>query len=457
MRVLLVVGANLGAVAFGYLVATHPMAAAALTAAAAVSALAFAAPVTHLTILLLLTVVLPYSVQNRVSGAAGLLPSDLFLLTGLLRAGLVLAGARPGRRQTVLAVLVSVFATGAFLAFVHGIRAGANFSDSGAEFRQLLGYTALIVATPLVLDARTRRPLLHGLLLVGLALGLWGLAQWGLNISFGGAGDVGVRTGVRLTTGGRGQIQGGLFGFPLAVAVSYAALASGALRSRAGRLLVAVTLAVNAAALLFTFERTFWVGAVAAVGFVVLRLGAGRRTRALIATPLLVLIGASALAVAAPAEFTTARERLLSLNQYGSDNSIRYRVIESQQVLAKIRSRPLTGSGLGDTVRWGRPYAGVPPANYVFSHNGYLWLAWKLGLPLLVLLCVVIVLAIAWRGPPDLDPLFAAVRVGGQAALFAVLLIAVTWPSLRMLSVTPLAGVFLAMAAVPRDGASAPR
>ena len=435
------------ALLFGALLGAAPLMALAVFGLGATLALAFVAPVTHLTLLLVLTVVVPYSFQNQSVGSAGLVPSDVFLLTGMLRAGVVLAMYGSDRRRLLAAGLCGVFLVGATIQLIHGLQSGAEVSDAGAEFRHVLAYGALLVALPIVADPRGRRRLLKGLLVVGLLLGMWGLAQWVLNISYGAAGDVGVRSGVRLTTGGSGQIQGGLYAFPVAVGLAYAALISGALQSTWSRVAVVAALAVNAVSMLLTYERTFWVAAVVALAFVSLRLGGRSRLRALIWTPLAALLAVAALAALAPTEFVTARERLLSINQYGSDNSLRYRLIESRHVIAKIEEHPIAGSGLADTIWWGRPYAGVPPEAYAFSHNGYLWMAWTLGIPRTAQLIVLILLAIFWRGPPGEDRLYAAVRAGCQGGLLALMVISVTWPAFRILAITPAIGLFIAICA----------
>lgn len=439
-----------GAALFGAILGADPKIGVALFGATAICALAFLAPVTHLTMFLVLTIVVPYSYQNSVTGPGGLLPSDLFLLTGLVRAAVVLVETPLDRRRGLAILACLVFLAGALLQFVHGLRAEGSLSDAGAEFRQLLSYGVLLVALPIVMEPLGRSRVLKGLLIVGLLLGLWGIAQWALSLSFGEAGDVGVRSGVRLTTAGVGQVQGGLFGFPVAVAVAYALLISGEIRTLRARALVTTILVLNVTALLLTFERTFWVAAVAAIGFVTLRMGAGPRARALIVAPVAVVLGLLGLSLVAPAELATARERLLSINQYGNDNSVRYRVIESEHVLAKIVAQPIVGSGLGDTIWWGRPYAGVPPTSHKFSHNGYLWLAWKIGIPLTLLLTLLLAAAIMWRrGPPSAEGVYSAARIGAQASLFALVIINITWPSFRTPSITPLMGLFIAIAATP--------
>jgi hypothetical protein len=447
---LAVPGLCAAALLFGALIAARPSIAAGLVAAGAVLALAFVAPVTHLTLLLFLTAIVPYSVQNQSAGSAGLLPSDLFLLTGLVRAVVVLSARPLDRRRALAAGMCLVFLAGVLIHFLLAIRSGRDLSEVGAEFRQLLGYGVLFVALPVVLDPLGRGRLLKALLVLGLLLGLWGLAQWAFRISYGGAGDLGVRAGVRLTTAGRGQIQGGMFGFPVAVGIAYAGLISGEVRALRTYLLLLAVFALNASALLLTFERAFWVGAFVAIAFVTLRLGVLPRLRALVWLPLLAVVGVAALSALAPGELATARERLLSLNQYESDTSLRYRIVESQHVVAKIAEHPLTGSGLADTIFWGRPWANVPATTYSFSHNGYLWLAWKIGVPLTALLCVLILMAIFWRGPPEGSRLYAAVRTGCQGGLLALLVIGITWPSFRIPAITPVIGLFIAICATPR-------
>lgn len=442
-----VAAALLVALVYGAALGARPGLATAAMGALVVLALAFLAPATHLTILLVLAAVVPFSYQNAITGPAGLLPSDVFLLTGMLRGALLLVEVPLDRRARLVILALLAFLAGALAQFLHGLGLGRDLSVAGAEFRQLLSYGVLLIVLPMLADPLARSRVLRALLITGLLLGLWGVAQWALNLSFSEAGDVGVRSGVRLTTSGIGQVQGGLYGFPVAVAVAFAALMSGTITTARTRVLVLAALGLNALALLLTFERTFWVAAIAAIGMVILRLGGATRMRALIATPLLAVVAVAVLSVAAPALLATAQQRLLSLGQYGSDNSIRYRVIESQHVLVKIAARPLAGWGLGDTVWWGRPYANVPATSHKFSHNGYLWLAWKIGIPLTLLLTLLIGAAIFWRGPPASAGLPAAVRLGGQAGLLALFVINITWPSFRMPSITPVMGVLLALAA----------
>jgi O-antigen/teichoic acid export membrane protein len=431
--------ALLGAVA-----AVEPRMAVALVGGGLLVALPFVAPVTHLVLLVLVTAIVPYDLQNAVAfgrgaGSPGLLPSDVLLLGGLVRAGLVLLDTPLTRRSRwMLAVLVAFLALAALQA-IHGVRAGFDAGVAGAELRVLAGFGAALIALPIVADPASRERLFKGLLAAGLAVGLWGIVQWTVDIPFTASGDAGVREGVRFTSAGRGQIQGGLFAFPVAVVMGVAALLSDELRSARAWALVVVVVALNAIDLLLTYERTFWVATLLALVVLALRSAPRQRVRALIAGPALVTIAVAGLAIVAPRDVAAARERLVSLSQYDSDLSVRFRVTETRNVMSAIEGRTLTGSGLGATIVWGRAYEGVRPTVESFAHNGYLWLTWKLGVPAAALLVLLLCAAVLLRGPP------VPLRAGAQAALLLLLVASVTFPAFNALGITASMGVLLAL------------
>jgi hypothetical protein len=442
------------ALLFGALVATSPKVAFVLIAAAVVLALSLRAPLTVLVALLALTAIVPYELEHRFAigangGSPGLLFSDALLLAGLFRAALVLPQMRLERRRTFAACAMACFVVVVIGQTARGLMLGANRSVTGAELRCLLGFGALLIAMPILEDPRMRRRLLAWMLALGLTLGLLGIAQWTLHISFGETGDFGVRQGVSLTNSGVGQLQGGLYVYPVAVLLSLAALVSGQIRSRTLRALTAAVLVLNSADLLLTYERTMWIATVLGAILVFARASAYARRRALRWLPVAAVILLVAI-VLSPSTFTTAEERFASVGEYKSDNSVRYRVIESEHVLARIREHPLTGSALGATIHWGRPYEGVPAKDYSYSHDGYLWLSWKLGVPAAALLILLMVLGVLWRGPPDAEPTFVAVRHGSQAALAALLVISATFPIFNSLPITAVVGLLLAIAAMPQ-------
>src|SRR4051812_17734546 len=91
-QILALAGALALAAIAGAAAATQPLLVLALVAAVACLLLAFAAPVTHLSLLIFMTAVAGNSIQQRVGGSV--LPSDVLLLTGLLRAAVVLLEQR---------------------------------------------------------------------------------------------------------------------------------------------------------------------------------------------------------------------------------------------------------------------------------------------------------------------------------------------------------------------------
>jgi hypothetical protein len=423
--------------------------------AVAALALAWLAPVAHLTLLITLTSIVPFSILNAYSigggtGSPGLAATDLLLATGLSRALWLLAQDRLPPRQVALFLGTVLFVVIVALQGLHGILAGNAVNSAGTETRELLGFGSAAIALPILNDPAGRRRLMTALLIVGLALGLWGMAQWTLNLSYGATNDVGVRAGVAETTGGRGQLYGGLFGFPIAVVVGFAALlAGGRLRPRT-RLAVVALVALNGIAVLLTYERTFWLVTAVACAYVALRAGRPHRARALLAAPLVLVLVLVPLTLLEPSAVTAAGQRLLSLGGYANDPAIDYRLRESRAVLDRIRAAPLDGSGLGATIYWGRPQVQVAPAEFTFSHNGFLRIAWKLGIPVALLFFAGLTAAATARGPVPGSPLVGAFVLGAQGALVALVLVNVTFPSVTALSITAVLGVLVAASALRR-------
>ena len=449
------------ALAYGVVLYKQPAFAFSIVAMAAVAALAVYFRTATLVLLLFFTVIVPYGLQNRIgigggAGSPGLLPSDALMLTALVVTVLVMLRDPPSPRVRPALLLAAAFLGLATVQFVRGVMLDRPPSEVGVEYRILLSFSTIFLAVPILQDPRSRDRFFRSLLGLGLLLGLWGLAQWVVNIPFSLAGDAGVREGVRLTSAGKGQIQGGLFVFPVATILALAVLVSGAVRSGIGRILLLAVVVLNGVSLVLTYERTFWVATVFAAGVIVIKAGGVQRLRALIAAPMAGALVLVALGSLAPDTLTAARERLLSLGQYGSDNSVRYRLVESRHVIQQISYHPVKGSGLGATIHWGRPWERVRPRSRVYSHNGYLWLAWKTGLIGAALLLTLIIWGALARSRPWPDPLVKAMRDGAQASLLAMLLVSITFPSFNSLSATAAMGVLLAIAFLFRRPAPAP-
>jgi hypothetical protein len=433
----------------------QPLPVLALAAGCVFLLLPFRAPVATVVLIVLVTAVVPYSVQNQLGigpDKAGLILSDVLLIPALMRSGFLLLRAPLTPRQKGTIGVIIAFCAVVCLQFVRSLLSGANVSDAGAELRTLLGFSVCLVALPLLGDEGSKRRLLGGLCAVGLVLGLWGIFLWFAGVDFGESG-FGVREGVSFTSAGRGQLQGNMYAFPVAVVLAFAALVSGRLRSAGGRVLAGVVLLLNVACLILTFERTFWVATVLAVGFVTVRTGSSARARALLFVPGVVLVAFAVLSTFAPGTLTTARERLLSLGQYRTDSSLHYRIVESRHVMEKIGDHPIIGSALGDTIYWSRPWDLVPGESYTYSHNGYLWLAWKVGLLVSVPLFMLLFAAICFRWPSDEPSLWDVTGRGAQGALLVLMLASVTFPSFNTYGITPTMGLLLAVITTP-SGAS---
>jgi hypothetical protein len=440
----------LGVVVCGALVVVQPLLLLALAGGVLLIGVSFLPPVPLLVLYVCLTAIVPYGVQNSFgigggSGSPGLLLSDVLLLAGLVRAVPVLLRLRLPGRVRLVAAAVAAFLVVAFVQFVRGVLLGRSPSTAGAELRVLMGFGAVLIALPILADEKQRKQLVRMLPAVGLAVGVWGVLQWVFQIEFSGAGDSGVQEGVRFATSGRGQLQGGLFAFPVAALMALAGLMSDEVRSLRSRLVLLAIVALNLVSLLLTYERTFWVATTLAAAVLVAKAGGSQRLRAVTAGAGVVLLALALLSTLAPDTLAAARERLLSLSQYGSDDSVRFRVTETEHVAREIAARPVTGSGLGATIFFGRPWDRVPPESLTFAHNGYLWLMWKLGLPAAALVLVPFIVAVGWFRRPSDGSATAALGNGCRAALLALAVASVTFPSFNQLSITPTLGLLIAL------------
>jgi O-Antigen ligase len=217
-------------------------------------------------------------------------------------------------------------------------------------------------------------------------------------------------------------------------------------------------LILNLASLVLTFERSFFVATVLGVIFILIRAPGRQRLRLLAWAPVGFLTVFLALSVLAPSVLSAYETRLSTLGNYQTDPSVTYRVVESRMVSAEIAQHPLTGSGLGAAILIGRPGTNVPLAPRRYAENGYLWLAWKLGWLGAGVLWLLMSLAIVWPRRRGEEELFAATRLGAQAALFTLAVVTVSFASFTQIAITPVMGLLIALCAAPAvraEGASA--
>jgi hypothetical protein len=138
--------------------------------------LAFAAPAAALSVLLAVTVLVPFDVQDSFAviggrDRPGLLVVDALMLLGLTRIGwLVARGRMAVDRRLFVGVAVGVIVA---VALVWGLALGADISEAGHEARRvILGAGTFVLALPLVDDRTARRRLVLGLMTIGVALAL---------------------------------------------------------------------------------------------------------------------------------------------------------------------------------------------------------------------------------------------------------------------------------------------
>jgi hypothetical protein len=402
--------------------------------------------VTTVLLLIAVTAILPLEVQARFGSsgdvqAAGVLPSDVLLVAGLVRAAVVLPFTRLPRAAHVGVALMAAFLLAALAQLVHARMAGRPLSGAGGEFRVLLAFGTLLVALPLCADPASRRRLLAGLPVVGLVLGIWGILQFALHLRY----DPPELYNSVATFSTSGRVVG-LLGFPVAAILSLAVL-SGTRRLRPGmRILLAATCAANCAAAILSFERTILLAVLLGFGLVFLRGPRFQRRRIAVAVPAALGTVLLAVALTSPAFLPAYQQRVASLGSLGGDPSVLYRLAESRLITERIRAHPIDGSGLAATILIGRPGTNVPVVPRAFAENGYEWLAWKVGIPAAVLLWGLIAIVILAPGRGRDVGADAVFRRGCQAVLAALAVATLTFQMFNQLEIAPMVGVMAAFA-----------
>ena len=376
--------------------------------------MALRAPVVHLIVLLVFAVMVPPEIGNRFA-VGPLQPIDAILGAGLVGALVMLSRERLGGRRLIVLAGAVAFLGLACIQFLHGLRAGYGLAEAAGELRVLLGFAAILLMLPIVSHEARRRRLLRALVGAGIALGLWGIAQWVLQLRFDDA--EAVTGGNRFSTAGRVV---GLYVFPVAAIFATAVLVSGVARTAQARIALALVVTLNLAALALTFERTFWLALLVSGAFLFARAPGRARIKLVLGAPLLIFAVAASMAAIAPEELDAVSERLASISGYARDPAVTYRKHESRLVLEHIREHPIVGSGLGAAMLIGRPGTTVQPKPRRYAENGYLWLAWKVGILVALLACALVVLAIAW-GYRGEAPAERAVALGAQAGLVTLM------------------------------------
>ena len=199
------------------------------------------------------------------------------------------------------------------------------------------------------------------------------------------------------------------------------------------QIFIAIVIATNAAALFLSFGRTLWVFFFVCLGITMFFLTLRQSTKLV-----LTMIVAGAVSVAAAfvinprlAEVGTrvVTSRFTSSTQLsGGDLSFETRIIEAGYAWRHIKRYPLGGKGLRDPFISYHPIDGNHH-NTSFVHIGYLGLAMRQGIPMLILMLAILLLftIMSWKGAVKLRPdgsdrlyrMMAVVMFANMPALFA--------------------------------------
>ena len=217
--------------------------------------------------------------------------------------------------------------------------------------------------------------------------------------------------------------------------------------------------ALCAVGILLTFGRTTW-GATLLGVFVVVALLGPRKSGPMLAWSLLgSLLALTMLLAVKPAMLDALVVRATSVGkeiEYGASAAWRY--YEAAQVMPQITAHPVLGLGLGAAYR-GPARSDALPEQVRYIHNGYLYIASKLGLPALSLLvwCLAMVLLWSWRGArTEQDLEFRGIHAAVCAGVLSVMLASITEPHLMRDSSIAYLGVLAGLTVVLRRHASLP-
>lgn len=380
---------------------------------------------------------------------AGLLPADALLAVALGWAALDLPWRRMDRRTCWVAGGLVAFMAIVMAQEARAIALGRSLSGSGGEARVLIGLGTLLVALPLLADPAGRLRLGRGLAALGLVLGAWGVAQSVLGLSFEPPPDLAAVTSPSHATAGRTI---GMFAFPVAALAALAGLAVGAARTMVGHVVLVLVVVANLAAIVLAFERTFMVATVLGIAVLVTRTRGATRLRLAGMTTAVALAATLSLAVLNPSLLAATGAHVATVLHPGGDPSIRYRAAESAMVRSQIAASPWIGGGMGATIRIGRPGTLRAIVDRRYAENGYLWLAWKAGIPAAALVCALLLAAITAPRRQSLpDAPGRALALGAQSSLVALAVASIAFPSFAQIGIASLIGVLAACCLIPTE------
>ena len=297
-------------------------------------------------------------------------PANLLLIAVVIAIGFDVrrtgrAWQAPGLLAWPLAVLAIATIGGAIVGFTNPTH------DTTQLLNQIRSLTILIIAPFAIVNLptppRAVRNVVIGAVIIGGLTGLDGLASYAT-----GAGK--TLDGVTITFLAETPNW-----FTVLLILGALALVIGR-----GRLPLWATIASVLAllSLVLSFRRSFWIGAIVGIVFVIVAVRGGRRARLLpvaVAAAAIILTLSTGLIGGAQGALTQ-RFNQLSPTQIQSSQDDRYRLDETRNVWAEIQDHPVTGLGLGTPWVVRDPLSQTLPQGTFYNHFALLWFWLHLGI-----------------------------------------------------------------------------
>lgn len=151
------------------------------------------------------------------------------------------------------------------------------------------------------------------------------------------------------------------------------------------KIIMIAIFSMSTMALITSFSRTFWLLLAAIVFFMFLFMPVRHKIYIALAGIFFSVVTFFALEVVFDKNvsifYTIALKRIKSTSQGTKDISLRARLYEWDKVIKRIKDKPLLGNGFNSEFKFYNPIT-LYYQKQTFVHNGYLYLAYRLGIPL---------------------------------------------------------------------------
>jgi hypothetical protein len=203
------------------------------------------------------------------------------------------------------------------------------------------------------------------------------------------------------------------------------------------KLIMLVFTIMSITALVVTFSRTFWI--ILLFGIVVIFFYANPKQRITLITSSIISIVVFTAVVFmffednAGIAINYIEKRFSSASEGLEDISVQSRLAEYEVVLKKISDYPLGGNGLGRTFHFFNPIP-VSTTRTGVIHNGYLYLSYRIGIPLTLCFLVVIIyyfIRLERYSRIISDSFYRTLALGGFVSMLLIFISNITSPQFQ--------------------------